>query len=66
LQKSLANIIREHLPHLIHPSQSAFVQGRSIANNIIITQEIIHSFHLKIWNSRAFSLKVDLDKAFEH
>jgi hypothetical protein len=54
------------LPHLIHPSQSAFVQGRSIANNIIITQEIIHSFHLKTWNSRAFSLKVDLDKAFEH
>jgi hypothetical protein len=65
IAKSLANIIKEHLPDLIHPSQSAFVQGRHIATIIIITQEIIHSFHLKNCTSRAFLLKVDLAKAFD-
>jgi hypothetical protein len=65
IAKSLANIIKEHLPDLIHPSQSAFMQGRHIATIIIITQEIIHSFHLKNCTSRAFLLKVDLAKAFD-
>jgi len=47
--KSLADKIKSHLPHIIHPSQNAFVQGRHIASNIIIAQEIVHSFGLKNW-----------------
>jgi len=46
IAKTLADIIENHLPHIIHPSQVAFVQGRHIASNIIIAQEIIHSFNL--------------------
>jgi hypothetical protein len=41
------------------------VQGRHISTNIIITQEIIHSFNLKSWNHKAFFLKLDLAKAFD-
>jgi len=63
--KSLADRIKNHLPHIIHPSQSAFVQGRHIASNIIIAQEIIHSFNLKSWKQNAFLLKLDLAKAFD-
>jgi hypothetical protein len=65
IAKSLADRIRNHLPHIIHPSQTAFVQGRYIASNIIIAQEIIHSFNLKSWKQKAFFLKIDLAKAFD-
>ena len=63
--KSLADHIKHHLSHIIHPTQAAFVQGRHIASNIIIAQEIIHSFNLKTWNQKAFFLKLDLAKAFD-
>jgi len=65
ISKSLAERIKNHLPHIIHPSQAAFVQGRHIASNIIIAQEIIHSFNLKSWKQKAFFLKLDLAKAFD-
>jgi hypothetical protein len=45
--KSLADILKKRLPDIIHPTQFSFVQDRCISNNIIITQEIIHSFNLK-------------------
>lgn len=57
IAKSLAERIKNHLPHIIHPSQSAFIQGRHIASNIILPQEIIHSFNLKSWKQKAFFLK---------
>lgn len=65
IAKSLADRIKAHLPHIIHPSQTAFIQGRHIATSIIIAQEIIHSFNLKSWKHKAFLLKVDLAKAFD-
>lgn len=65
IAKSLADRIRNHLPHIIHPSQAAFIQGRHITSNIIIAQEIIHNFNLKSWNQKAFFLKLDLAKAFD-
>jgi hypothetical protein len=65
ITKSLSDRIRHHLPHIIHPSQAAFVQGRHIASNIIIALEIIHSFNLKSWKQKAFFLKLDLAKAFD-
>jgi hypothetical protein len=65
IAKSLADILKKRLPDIIHPTQFAFVQGRRISNNIIITQEIIHSFNLKTWQQKAFLLKVDLAKAFD-
>ena len=46
IAKSLANRLKPHLPNYIHPSQQAFTQGRRISNNIIIAQEIAHSFSL--------------------
>ncbi|CAN6173732.1 unnamed protein product [Urochloa humidicola] len=63
--KSLAQRIKHHLPHLIHPSQHAFVKGRHITSNIILAQEIAHSFQLKSWKFPGFMLKLDLAKAFD-
>jgi hypothetical protein len=46
ISKSLANRLKDHLLDYIHPSQHAFIKGRRISNNIIIAQEITHSFSL--------------------
>jgi hypothetical protein len=65
ISKSLADRIKPHLPDYISQSQSAFIAGRHISSNVILTQEIIHSFKLKSWTSQAFLLKIDLAKAFD-
>jgi hypothetical protein len=62
IAKSLANRIKHELPDYIHHSQHAFIQGRRITDNIIIAQEIVHSFHLKSFSQQAFMLKIDLAK----
>lgn len=63
ISKSLADRLNPHLPYFIDHSQSAFIKNRHISSNIIITQEIIHSFTLKSWKQQAFHLKLDLAKA---
>jgi hypothetical protein len=65
IAKSLANRLKEHLPDYIHPSQQAFIKGRCISNNIIVAQEIAHSFTLTSWKSLDFMVKIDLAKAFD-
>ncbi|WVZ67683.1 hypothetical protein U9M48_016730 [Paspalum notatum var. saurae] len=65
ISKSLAQRIKPHLPHSIHKAQSAFIPGRHITSNIIIAQEITHSFILSSWNQKGFMLKIDLAKAFD-
>jgi hypothetical protein len=53
------------MPDYINQNQFAFVANRHISSNIILTQEIIHSFNLKCWKDHAFLLKIDLAKAFD-
>lgn len=65
IAKSLENKLKQHLPDYIHPLQQASIKGRSIGNNIIIAQEIAHSFSLSSWKSLDFILKIDLAKAFD-
>lgn len=65
IAKSLANRVKDHLPTYISYAQSAFIAHRHIYSNIIITQELIHPFNLKIWKHNAFLLKIDLAKAFD-
>ena len=65
IAKSLADRLKPHLPNYIDQAQSDFVKNRHISSNIIVTQEIIHSFSLKHWKCKAFILKIDLAKAFD-
>lgn len=50
---------------MIADTQQAFVKGRRISNNIVIAQEIAHSFNLTSYDQKAFLLKIDLSKAFD-
>jgi hypothetical protein len=57
IDKCIANRLKPHLPIYIHPSQQAFIEGRQIRNNIIISQEITHSFAISSWKNKAFHVK---------
>ena len=61
----MANRLKDILPDYIHESQQTFIQGRKIANNILVDQEITHTFQLASWKHKAFMLKIDLVKAFD-
>lgn len=65
IAKSLTDRLKPHLPTFIDQSQAAFIKNRHISSNIVITQEIVHSFTLKNWNQQAFLLKLDHAKAFD-
>jgi hypothetical protein len=65
IAKSLADRLKPHLPNYTDHSQVAFIQNMHISSNIVIIQEIVHSFSLKSWKHHAFLLKIDLAKAFD-
>ncbi|GKC12144.1 polypyrimidine tract-binding protein homolog 2 isoform X1 [Tanacetum coccineum] len=62
--KIIANRIKHSLKLLISPNQSAFVPGRNITDNILLTQELMHNYHLDRGTPRC-SFKVDIQKAYD-
>ncbi|KAL0003964.1 hypothetical protein SO802_011525 [Lithocarpus litseifolius] len=57
--------LRPYLDKLISPMQTAFVPGRKWNDNVIIAQEIIHSFRKKKGRTRYMAFKIDLEKAYD-
>ena len=45
-------------------NQSAFVPGRRISDNILLTQEIMHNYHVDRGPARC-AFKVDIQKAYD-
>nr|GEU60555.1 hypothetical protein [Tanacetum cinerariifolium] len=64
ISKIIANRIKESLKKLISPNQSAFVSGRSISDNISLTQKLMHNYHLD-WGFLRCAFKVDIQKAYD-
>ncbi|XP_049399720.1 uncharacterized protein LOC125863746 [Solanum stenotomum] len=52
------------LPSLISPNQSGFVKGRSISENIMLAQEIIHQIKKPTIGSNVV-IKLDMAKAYD-
>ncbi|CAN1148633.1 Putative ribonuclease H protein At1g65750, partial [Linum perenne] len=65
LTKCIANRIKGLMPGLTHPSQTSFVPGRHITDNIIMVQEVVHSLHLKKGKKFGMVVKIDLAKAYD-
>ncbi|KAJ4811131.1 RNA-directed DNA polymerase (reverse transcriptase)-related family protein [Rhynchospora pubera] len=63
--KMIANRLRPFLKEVISQEQNAFIKGRSIAENIILVKELLHSFSQSDFKQRAFLLKADVNKAFD-
>ncbi|GJU82175.1 kinase-like domain-containing protein [Tanacetum coccineum] len=64
IPKIIANMIKDSLKFLISPNQSAFVSGRQISDNILLTQELMHNYHLDRGVPRC-AFKVDIQKAYD-
>ena len=64
ISKIIANRIKDSLTSLVSLNQSAFVPGRRISDNILLTQEIMHNYHVDRGPSRC-AFKVDIQKAYD-
>ena len=64
ISKIIASRIKMCLPDIINPSQSAFVHGRSIEDNVLITQDLMHNYHGNNGRPRC-ALKIDIKKAYD-
>ena len=64
ISKIIAGSIKQCIPEIISPSQPAFVQGRSIVNNVLITQDLMINYHRDNGPPRC-ALKIDINKAYD-
>ncbi|GMJ08752.1 hypothetical protein HRI_004544400 [Hibiscus trionum] len=65
LSKIVVNRLKPYLPGWVSENQTSFVPGRSIIDNVIVAQEIIHSMRSKKGKAGWFAIKVDLEKAYD-
>ncbi|GMJ02918.1 hypothetical protein HRI_003961000 [Hibiscus trionum] len=65
LSKVLVNRLKPYLPRWVSENQTSFVPGRSITDNVVLAQEIIHSMRQKGGKNGWFAIKVDLEKAYD-
>ena len=65
ITNTLTNRLKEVMPHLTAPSESSFVPGRQITDNIIIYQEVLHSMRSPRKGNGIMLLKIDLEKVYD-
>lgn len=64
--KSLANRLKKLLPANISPQQSAFIPGRLIFDNLLISSKILHSLGSRVKEKATFmALKMYMSKAYD-
>uniref|UniRef100_A0A803NUW7 Reverse transcriptase domain-containing protein n=1 Tax=Cannabis sativa TaxID=3483 RepID=A0A803NUW7_CANSA len=65
ISKVLAVRLRNILPCIISPAQTAFVKGRLIAENTVVAKEIVHSMGKKRGENGYMMIKLDMEKAYD-
>jgi hypothetical protein len=66
IAKVLANRLKKILPVIISPSQSAFIPGRLITDNILVAFEALHTMDTRMSGRKGFmALKLDMSKAYD-
>lgn len=66
IAKILTRRLKPLLPHLISNTQSTFVAGRSISDNVLITHETLHFLRTSEAKKRcSMAVKTDMSKAYD-
>ena len=65
IAKILVNRLGPLLEKVISPLQSAFIPGRSIHDNILISHEIMHKFKKPKGKKAWVTIKLDIKKAYD-
>lgn len=63
--KTMANRLKPLLCDIISPTQSAFLPGRLISDNIILAYEAFHSMSKLRGKDRYMAIKLDIGKAYD-
>ncbi|GJU54914.1 hypothetical protein Tco_1228628 [Tanacetum coccineum] len=64
ISKILTNRIINGIKEVVSDNQSAFVPGRRISDNILITQELMHNYHRNRGPPQC-AFKIDIQKAYD-
>lgn len=64
--KILIGKLKKLLPKLISEEYGAFVSSRSILDNILQVQEILHSMLSSEGGGKLMGLKVDMERLYDH
>ena len=66
IAKVLANKLKQVLPHIISPTQSTFVPGRLIIDNVLVAYEALHMMHgRKKGKNGTLAMKLDISKVYD-
>ncbi|GJY23686.1 uncharacterized protein Tco_0397344 [Tanacetum coccineum] len=64
IRKIISNRIKDSLQDIVSENQSAFVLGRRISDNVLLTQELMKNYHTMRGPPRC-AFKVDIQKAYD-
>jgi hypothetical protein len=66
VSKVLANRLKFFLPTIIAPTQSTFIPGRLITDNILVAYETLHTMNTGMKGKKGYmAIKLDMSKAYD-